>query len=101
MITMPKFLQLEKALAPIFATPSGMVTVVMPQPEKDKASIVYKLFGRANEVKLLQSENADSPIEITLLGMLMEVKLLHLLNALLPMEFKPSEIVSVVRLLHP
>ena len=97
MLTTARFLQLEKALAPIFATPPGMVTVVIPQPEKDKASIVYKLFGRANEVKLLQSENADSPMDNTLLGKAIEERLLQFLNAYLPIVSKPSDKVTEVR----
>ena len=52
-------------------------------------------------VKLLQLENADSPMLVTLLGITMLVKLLQPLNAYLPMLVTLSGISMFVKLLQP
>ena len=48
------------------------------------------LFGSVILVKLMQLENAESPILVTLSGISMLVKLLQFLKALLPILVIPS-----------
>ena len=52
----------------------------------------------ATSVRLLQLENAFSPIEVTLSGMLMPVRLVQESNAKLPIEITLSGMVILVRL---
>ena len=53
------------------------------------------------EVKLEQSEKADSPIEVTPSGMVIEVKLEQYAKVASPIEVTPLGMVTEVKLEHP
>ena len=59
-----------------------------------------ELFSNVMLVRMLQDQNALSPMLVTLLGISMLVKLLHIENAEEPMLITPLDISMLVKLLH-
>ena len=63
----------------------GMVTLVrLVQPENAQSPMLVTLLGMVTLVRLVQSANAQSPMLVTLLGMVTLVRLVQSSNAIVP-----------------
>ena len=100
MVTLAKELQFAKVICSMSVTESGMVTLVVKDPQSLKAPFPMWVTesGMVKLAKAVQFSKAPSPMRVTELGMVTLAKELQLAKAHLPMLVTVSGMVTLANL---